>query len=111
MHRGSVILRDLRDEEGTRYLSAALSEEGNVVIEGQDSGNGVEKIFGVGIREYEWIWTILAVDVPALLSALEAKNDILDEMHKRFSNEEAAKLKPFLDDYEIPYQAWSRLGE
>ena len=111
MHGGSVILRDFRDEDGTRYLSASLSEEGNLVIEGQDSGDGVAKVFGAGIREYEWIWTILSVDVPTLLLAMESTSDALVAMRKRFSKEAAASLKPFLDDNEIPNETWSRIGE
>jgi len=51
-----VVLRNTRDADGTRYLEASINAEGDLVIEGQDLGPGVEEIFG--IREYEWAWTI-----------------------------------------------------
>ena len=52
-----VVLRDVRDERGTRYLAAQRREDGGIVIEGHDLGRGVE-VFGPGLSEYEWFWTI-----------------------------------------------------
>jgi len=51
-----VVLRDVKDSDGSRLLEATLTSEGDLVIEGWDFGAGVERIFGV--REYEWVWTI-----------------------------------------------------
>ena len=41
-----VVLRDLEDAEGTRYLEARVRGDGALIIEGQDLGNGVRKVFG-----------------------------------------------------------------
>jgi hypothetical protein len=104
-----TVLRDVRDDQGTRYLGASLTAEGDLVIEGQDRGAGVERIFGV--REYEWAWTIRAGNVPALLRALGSSSDVLSTLSGRFSGDKAAGLKTFLDSHGIPHETWSRLGD
>ena len=111
MSSGPVILRNLRDEGGVRRLSASLSEAGDLLIEGQDLGAGVERVFGSGIREYEWIWTIGAESVPLLLDAMKHAGHVLDALVEQFSDDKADSLKPFLDDNGVKYEAWSRLGE
>lgn len=47
----SVVLRDMRDARGSRYLGASIKANGDLVIEGQDLGPAVEEFFGVS--EYE----------------------------------------------------------
>lgn len=63
------MLRHLRDAEGVRYLGAEW-RDGAIVIEGQDLGPGVERVFGEGLTEYEWAWHVQASAVPALIAAL-----------------------------------------
>ena len=58
------MLRDVRDDQGTQHLQAKLTREGDLVIEGQDLGAGVQR--ALGVYEYEWVWTIQAADVPLL---------------------------------------------
>ena len=103
-----VTLRDTQDADGTRLLTAAL-EGGELVIEGRDYGAGVERIFGY--REYEWVWRVKARDVPRLREALGDPPDLTAALHRKFSGEAAAELKSFLDSKEIPYEAWSRIGD
>lgn len=107
----TVTLRNDEDDLGTRYLGAKLTPEGDVWIEGQDLGDGVEKFFGKGIREYEWVWTIVASDVAALLAALGTKAHVLSALKKRFSDENAIHLEPFLQEHGVPYEFWSRMGD
>jgi hypothetical protein len=64
-----VVLRDVRDERGTRHLAARRREDGGIVIEGQDLGRGVE-VLGPGLSEYEWVWTIAPDAVPSAIEAL-----------------------------------------
>lgn len=104
-----VVLRNVKDSDGTRLLEASLHANGDVVIEGRDYGDGVERIFGV--REYEWIWTIPATEIPVLLRALDWSGDVLTALGQRFSGERAADLGPFLDANRVVTKRWSRLGE
>lgn len=106
-----VTLRESTDGGGSRHLWARRTTAGDVVIEGQDVGGGVEEIFGEGIREYEWTWTIRAANVPALLGALGAGDDVLTALGRRFSGDRAADLYGFLEDHGVPFEAWSRVGD
>ena len=101
-----VLLRSVNEGSDTRHLEASLNEDGDLMIEGRDYGDGVEEFFGC--REYEWVWTIRSADLAALLNALGTKTDILFALQERFSGERAADLKPFLDEHKIPHDVWSR---
>ena len=107
----SVELRRSQDSYGTRYLGAILADNGDVRIEGQDLGSGLQEIFGEGITEYEYIITIRAQDVPALLEALGAKGDVLVALQKLFSDPAAEEPKSFLDKHNVPYEFWNRMGD
>jgi hypothetical protein len=104
-----VVLRDDEDAEGTRLLEAFLNGDGDILIRGRDYGDGVERI--LGMREYEWAWKIPAGHVPALLRALEADDDVLSALKRRFSGNDAADLGEFLDAHGIATEKWSRLGD
>ena len=58
-----------RDHNGTRSIWAVLLPDGRLKIEGQDLGPGVA-IWGEGLSEYEWDWTVAAADVPRLVEIL-----------------------------------------
>jgi len=105
-----VTLRDARDEDGSRQLGASLKGDGALLIEGQDIGPGVERFFGPGLTEYEWAWIIQPSGVRALKLAL-ARDDVLAALSERFSGDAAADLQRFLEDNDIPYEPWSRVGE
>ncbi len=105
-----VVLRDIADADGSRLLTASITSGGELVLEGRDFGPGVEGVFGV--REYEWVWTIPAAGVTALLGALQASSDdVLAALQDRFSGEGAADLGAFLESNGIPAERWSRLGD
>lgn len=104
-----VVLRDVQDPDGSRLLQASLTSGGDIVIEGWDFGAGVERVFGV--REYEWVWTIPAASVGALLRALQATGDVLSALKDRFSGENAAEFGAFLESHAIATDRWSRLGD
>jgi len=57
-----------KDIRGTRSLWVATLADGRLKIEGQDLGAGVS-VFGEGLTEYEWDWTVAAADVPRLPQA------------------------------------------
>ena len=104
-----VILRDEKTATDTRFLSARLNEQGDLVIEGQDLGQGVKDIFDC--IEYEWAWTIKSEHLPAMKKALSANNGILDALKQHFSDKNAANLHSFIKDHEIPHEFWSRIGD
>ena len=106
---GRVVLRDESTSEDTRHLSASYSESGDLVIEGQDFGAGVEDAFGY--REYEWAWTIKEPDLAALSAALSDGSNLLDALARRFSGPNAAFLFMFLTENKIPFEKWSRIGD
>lgn len=104
-----ITLRDERNETDARYLSVSLKSGGDIVFEGQDIGDEVRECFNCA--EYEWIWTIRAVNVPALNSALGNPKDIGDCLRQKFSGEKAANIGLFLKANAIPYETWSRVGD
>ena len=109
MNTTHIILRRVENADGSRLLEASVTVEGDVLIQGRDFGDGVERVFGV--REYEWAWTIPAASVPALLRALGTADHVLSALKERFSGENAALLGSFLEANEIPTERWSRLGD
>lgn len=104
-----VELRNTSDDDGTRNLHATLDAAGNITLEGRDYGDGVERV--LGCREYEWVWTIAADDVPKLLAALGAQDDVLAALQQRFSGNEAGGIAAFLETNGIAVQHWSRIGD
>jgi hypothetical protein len=107
-----VVLRDSRDEGGSRHLSAALRPDGGLLIDGQDLGPGVEGVFGAGNTEYEWAWTVAADDVPAALAALggEPGADPLAVLARWFG-EHRTDPGSRLRDAGVPVAFWSRVGD
>ena len=109
MTTSHVVLRDVKDADGSRLLQASLNSGGDIVVEGWDFGAGVERVFGV--HEYEWVWTIPAASVGALLRALQTSGDVLSALKDRFSGENAAELGTFLESHGIVTERWSRVGD
>jgi hypothetical protein len=106
-----VTLRQTKDQSGSYYLYATLNPNGDVVIGGQDLGKGVEEFWGEGLTEYEFTMKIQAADVPLLLQALEAQDNVLGALEQRFQSQADIQPGSFLDEYHIPYEFWSRVGD
>ncbi|SOC25563.1 hypothetical protein SAMN05877962_12441 [Alloalcanivorax xenomutans] len=106
---GKVVLRESRDQSGYRYLAAEFQDNGDLVFVGQDLGAGVNEAFGC--LEYEWLWTIKAVDVPKLRAALQSRRPVLAALKRRFSGEEAMRLYAFLSASGVPFETYSRIGD
>ena len=109
MNTTHVVLRQIKDADGSRLLEASVTANGDVLIEGHDFGDGVERVFGV--REYEWAWTIPSASIPSLLHALGATDNVLFALKEQFSGDNATLLSSFLEANEIPTERWSRLGD
>ena len=103
-----VLLNEWLDGEA-RHVTAKLTDDGNLVISGQDIGPSVERIFGSD--EYEYSHTIPAPYIAEFFELLGARQvtDILGAIdhfgRRRYSEivsalEEAKKV--------MPIQFWSR---
>lgn len=108
-----VVLRDQRDGDGVRHLSARIDAGGALVVEGQDLGPGVTRVFGEGITEYEWTHTVAADQVPALIAALGGDEgaDVLDLLAGGAAGRQGENLGGVLRSHAVPYRVWSRLGD
>jgi hypothetical protein len=69
-----LVLRNQRDDRGTRHLSASPDPRGGVRIDGHDLGGGVEHAFGCGLSEYEWSWGVEPEAVSAAIAALDGRD-------------------------------------
>ena len=101
-----------RDHNGTRTIWAALVADGSLKIEGQDLGAGVA-IWGEGFTEYEWDWTVAAVDVPRAVEILggNAGDDPL-ELLKGWSRDSGGRDPgQHLKSAGLTLGFWSRVGD
>ena len=110
-HLTRIVLRDQRDADGIRSLTAAHQPGGGIFIEGYDLGDGVERIFG--FREYEWTWDIDAEAVPAAIAALDGREG--DDPLRLLAAWSAAHggIDPgsHLREAGVPIRYWSRIGD
>ncbi len=108
-----IVLRNLRDERGLRYLGATRRPDGGIHIDGQDLGRGVENAFGAGLTEYEWTWDIEATDVPAVIAALEGRegDDPLRLLAAWSTAHDGIDPGSHLKEAGVPIQFWSRIGD
>ncbi len=102
-------MRQQRTATDSRHLSAALSESGDLLVEGQDIGASVRLMLGGG--EYEWSHTVGAAHLPALKAALGVDSDVLAALRARFEGDKTFSFESFLKLHAIPYSFWSRTGD
>jgi hypothetical protein len=69
-----VILRDERDDRGTRYLDAVVEHDGSLRITGHDRGPRVSDFWGEAITCYDWVYVIAPDRIPALLRVLGGRD-------------------------------------
>ena len=65
-----IVLRNDRDDRGTRYQDAALEHDGTLRITGHDQGLRVSEFWGKAITSYEWVYLVAADRIPALIRLL-----------------------------------------
>ena len=70
-----VILRDIRDDGGTRLETAQIEDDGTLRIIGHDTGSRVSEFFGPAITSYEWVYVVAPARVDALLRLLDGAED------------------------------------
>jgi hypothetical protein len=105
----TVVLADVRDENGTVWRAVTLNEGGSLAISGHDLGRGVEHVFGCS--EYEFERRLSAQAAKALCELLTApgENDFLAAIADRFPS--GGGLEEFIRDHGIESQFWSRVGD
>ena len=106
-------MRDQTDERGRRYLEVHLTQSGDLEIEGQALGPGVEQAFGEGFTEYEWYYIIKKEDFSQLARALDAPpgTDILNLLHFRCAGRYGRDIDEVIRKNRIPHTFWNRSGD
>ena len=101
-----------RDDRGSRSLWATRLPDGRLRIEGQDLGPGVA-IFGQGLSEYEWAWTIAAADVPRIPELLGSSPgaDPVAAMRAWVQENNGSDPGNALKKAGLTLEFWSRLGD
>ena len=107
--RAEVVLLDEWVDGESRHVTAKLTEEGHLVLSGQDVGPSVERIFGSD--EYEYSHTIPARYIATFFELLGARQvtDILgaiDHFGRGRYREIVAALEEAKET--MPVEFWSR---
>jgi hypothetical protein len=108
-----IVIRSQRDADGIRHLEATRRADGGILIEGQDLGPGVERIFGAGLTEYEWSWAIEPDAVPAAVAALDGieGDDPLRLLAVWSAAHAGIDPGSRLREAGVPIEFWSRIGD
>ena len=106
-----IVLSETKDSDGVSARWVRLTDAGDLLIEGQDLGPGVELFFGA--REYEFARTVRAADMPALRRALhlDDEDDLLAALGERYGGKGTSELEQFVQDAGVPSEFWSRVGD
>jgi hypothetical protein len=105
----NVQLRHEVNGRDSRFLSASITEAGDLVIAGQDLGPSTSIVSSDG--EYEWWRTIKAEHFPALLQLLNAPpgSDVLQVLASHWTGPASHELERCIRESDIPSEvsAWS----
>ena len=101
-----INLRSQADSGGRRYLDDQLDEDGDLLIEGYDSGPAVEQFFSRDT--YEWTRTVRRAHLADLAVALGGArdDDILDVLEARAVGEGSYELERLLREEAVPSELW-----
>lgn len=107
--RTTLVLTNVRDEDGTIRRAVSLTEDGGLVMLGHDVGPGVERIFGCG--EYEFEHRLSAAEVSTLrrLLGVATDGDLLAAIGDRFASTRG--LEAFAQEHGITGEFWNRIGD
>jgi hypothetical protein len=96
---------------GSRHVWLRLTEEGKLILEGQDLGGAATKAFGAG--EYEWAWSLAPEQVVAFLKTLgvgeSQSKDVLGSVAAALGKIERTKIQNLFRDAGAKF--WSRIGD
>jgi hypothetical protein len=97
---------------GTRHVWLRLTEDGAVMLEGQDLGRGVSTFFGEDFSEYEWSWELAADRLEVLLGSLgvaAGSPDLFEQLASRLKTLGGVEMEDRFREAGATF--WSRLGE
>lgn len=105
----TLVLEDVRDENGTMYRAVSLTTAGELVIEGQDLGKRVEGVFGCS--EYEFIRRLSLDETEQLrrVFGLHAGEGLLATISQSFNS--TSELESLLKQHGIAGKFWNRVGD
>jgi hypothetical protein len=111
MSSEEITLNEEHTEQNSRHLWASITEDGDLMIQGQDLGLAVEGFWG--LSEYEWSIIVRSPDIRRLIAALGGKDgdNVLSLLAARCSESEEYASKSFLDENGVPAEFWSRVGD
>ena len=100
-----VILRDTRDDRGTRFEAAQIEDDGTLRITGHDTGPRVSEFFGTAITSYEWVYVVAPDQVGTLLRLLggEQGDDVLHTL-ATYHQQHAGQMNEMLRGPEVAAQ-------
>ena len=104
----SVTMRVDRRVDLVSYLDAKVNRDGDLVLEGQDIGEHVERM--LGSDEYEYVTTYRRADLPMVLEALgeEPGTDMMEAIVARWcGTAESFEFERRLTEADIPHERWS----
>ncbi len=107
----TVTLVKLKTENISLSITATLLPDGSVRIDGHDLSKDLSMIFGQGISEYEYSITIENAEVPFLLVSLNETGDVLSALQAYFRENPTTAPRSVMDQSNIAYKFWSRLGD
>lgn len=103
----TVTLRLEDDGTDFRRLTASMTPEGALSVEGHDLGPGTAIVSPDG--EYEWGTTVAAADVGRLVALLggSAGDDVLDVLERSYTGAASYEFERILRESDIPVERWT----
>jgi hypothetical protein len=101
------------DDQGLYRRTLTLREDGSLVLEGHDLGQGVSNVFGEGLNEYEFARTVAADQVDELrrLLGVSGDDDLRATLEDRFARRGGSHaFEQFLEANGVASEFWNRIG-
>ncbi len=96
---------------GSRHVWLRFTKKGEIILQGQDLGGAVRKLFGT--TEYEWAWSLAPMHLGAFLKSLgiEASPsvDLLETIADVLKKLDQTKIQKLFEDAGATF--WNRIGD